>query len=171
MEQLKKNTAEQLALGKFGLERFGTDNDSIRFYTGFPSYDSIRFFYAFIRPSAEQMVYCYASGQRETRPGARNMLLIDELFMFLVRLKLGLFEQDLAHRFQVHRTTVSRKLVSWSNFLYFLLGSQIIWPTKEDVIKFMPYGFKRLYPRTRVILDCTEIFVQTPTSLLLQSQF
>ena len=30
--------------------------------------------------------------------------------------------------------------------------------------------FHHLYPTTRVILDCTEIFVQTPTSLLLQSQ-
>lgn len=29
------------------------------------------------------------------------MQLIDELFMFLVRLKLGLFEKDLAHRFQI----------------------------------------------------------------------
>ena len=35
----------------------------------------------------------------------------------------------------------------------------------------MPESFKAMYPSARVILDCTEIFVQTPTSLLLQSQF
>lgn len=34
----------------------------------------------------------------------------------------------------------------------------------------MPQEFKRLYPSTRVILDCTEIFLETPSSLLLQSQ-
>ena len=34
----------------------------------------------------------------------------------------------------------------------------------------MPENFKELYPQTRVILDCTEIFVQTPSALLLQSQ-
>ena len=34
----------------------------------------------------------------------------------------------------------------------------------------MTEGFKRLYPKTRVILDCTEIYVQSPLSLLLQSQ-
>ena len=34
----------------------------------------------------------------------------------------------------------------------------------------MPDSFKKLYPSTRVILDCTEIYVQTPSSLLLQSQ-
>ena len=116
------------------------------------------------------MTYCYASGERENRPASRNMLLIDEMFMFLVRLKLGLFEQDLADRFEIHISSVSRKLVTWSNFLYFFLGSQIIWPSGADVNRCMPEGFRKLYPSTRVILDCTEIFVQTPTSLLLQSQ-
>lgn len=124
----------------------------------------------YIEPCAETMRYCYASGERESRPGSRSMLLVDEMFMFCVRLKLGLFEQDLAHRFNIHRTSVSRKLITWSNFLYFFLGSQVIWPSREDVNRFMPDGFKRLYPSTRVILDCTEIFVQTPSSLLLQSQ-
>ena len=116
------------------------------------------------------MRYCYASGERESRPGSRSMLLVDEIFMFCVRLKLGLFEQDLADRFNIHRTSLSRKLITWSNFLYFFLGSQVIWPSREDVNRFMPDGFKQLYPSTRVILDCTEIFVQTPSSLLLQSQ-
>ena len=30
------------------------------------------------------------------------MQVVDELFMFLVRLRLGLFEKDLAFRFQIH---------------------------------------------------------------------
>lgn len=34
----------------------------------------------------------------------------------------------------------------------------------------MPDSFKKLYPSTQVILDCTEIYVQTPSSFLLQSQ-
>ena len=34
----------------------------------------------------------------------------------------------------------------------------------------MPRAFKDLYPTTRVIIDCTELYVQTPSSLLLQSQ-
>lgn len=37
MDKLKRQFSEQLALNKFGLERFGTDNESIRFYTGFLS--------------------------------------------------------------------------------------------------------------------------------------
>ena len=70
----------------------------------------------------------------------------------------------------MHISSVSRKLNTWSNYLYFCLGSQMIWATREDIDRHMPEGFKRLYPKTRVILDCTELFVQTPSSLLLQSQ-
>lgn len=98
------------------------------------------------------------------------MLIIDELFLFLVRLRLGLFEQDLADRFLIHISSVSRKITTWANYLYFLLGSQPIWPSRQQVNHYMPENFKALYPNTRVIIDCTEIFVQTPSSLLLQSQ-
>ena len=33
----------------------------------------------------------------------------------------------------------------------------------------MPDSFKRLYPKTRVIIDCTEIFVETQSSLEVQA--
>lgn len=170
IENTKKAAAEELALSKFGLERFSTNNDLVRFYTGFVSYEHIKAFYEIIKPTAERMTYCYATGDRESRPKARTMLVIDELFMFLVRIRLGLFEQDLAHRFKIHISTVSRKIVTWSNYLYFMLGCQVIWPSRENVNNYMPQCFHRLYPSTRVIIDCTEIFVQTPSSLLLQSQ-
>ena len=38
------------------------------------------------------------------------------------------------------------------------------------VIAFMPDCFKQEYPSTRVILDCSEIRVQSPSSLVLQSE-
>ena len=79
-----------MALNKFGMERFGTDNDSIKFYTGFPSYAHIQFFFHFVQPSAEMMTYCHASGGRESTPASGNVLLLDEVFMFLVCLKQGL---------------------------------------------------------------------------------
>jgi hypothetical protein len=99
------------------------------------------------------------------------MQLIDELFMFLCRMKAGLLEQDLAVRFNIHISSVSRKLITWCNFLYFVLGSIPIWPSRQQVDDNMPQCFKKVYPKTRVILDCTEIKTQAPSSLLLSSQF
>ena len=37
IKEIKRQAAEQLALNKFGLKRFHTDNDSIKFSTDFPS--------------------------------------------------------------------------------------------------------------------------------------
>ena len=72
-------------------------------------------FFDFIKPAAETMTYCYASGILENRPNIRAMHLIDKFFMFLVRIKLGLFRQDLAHRFNLHISSVSRKITTWAN--------------------------------------------------------
>ena len=83
IEEIKRQAAKQLALSKFGLERFGTDNDSIKFYTGFPSYAHVQFFFQSEQPSVVIMTYCYASGERESKPVCRNMLLVDEFLFFL----------------------------------------------------------------------------------------
>ena len=159
-------------ISRFGLKRFQADDDSIKFYTGFPSYNHLLKVYSLLEPSAERMSYIYSAGMnvQESWPSARTMVLIDEFFLFLVRVRVGLFAQDLAHRFNIHIATVSRKIITWANFLYFFLGSQVIWASREEIDSHMTEGFKRLYPKTRVILDCTEIYVQSPSSLLLQSQ-
>ena len=98
------------------------------------------------------------------------MVVIDEFFYFLYGWGLVFFAQDLAHRFDIHVTSVSRKVITWANYLYFFLGNQVVWPGRAQIDLHMTEGFKKLYPKTRMILDCTEIYVQTPSSLLLQSQ-
>lgn len=44
-----------------------------------------------------------------------------------------------------------------------------IWASKETVEKTMPDCFKFDYPFTRVILDCTEIFIEKPSCFRAQS--
>ena len=53
----------------------------------------------------------------------------------------------------------------------FLTFLTCIWPSREQVDKTMPKSFKDTYPSVRVIIDCTEIKVQTPSSLTLHSEF
>lgn len=163
---------KQLKLEKFGVNRFSMDGSLILFYTGFSSYKHFVTFYQCIEPNAQNMrsMY-YHGGETMSLAGRkRNMLLIDELFMFLCRLRVGLMEQDLSVRFNCSVATVSRKIITWVNFLYFVLGRIPIWLSKTIVDECMPECFKILYPRTRVILDCTEIRTQQPSSLVLNSQ-
>ncbi|XP_076848005.1 uncharacterized protein LOC143519515 isoform X2 [Brachyhypopomus gauderio] len=100
---------------------------------------------------------------------------IEELFLFLMYLSVGLKQRDLGHRFFIHRTTVSRIIITWANFftpftgLYTLLGSMCIWMPPEVIKTHLPKEFSR-YPDTQVVIDCTELRCQTPSSLLLQSE-
>lgn len=84
-------------------------------------------------------------------------------------LSLGLPLQDLAERFGIDQTTVSRIITMWANFLYHLLGGKSLWLSGEVVQAQLPAEFAS-YPDTQVVLHCTEIYCQTPSDLLLQSE-
>ena len=95
---------------------------------------------------------------------------VDELFLMLVRLRLNLKEQDLANRFEISVSSVSRAFTTWINFCYLCLGSLPCRPDLTMIRSTMPATFKDLYPNTTAIIDATEIRVNIPSSLLLQSQ-
>lgn len=54
-------------------------------------------------------------------------------------------------------------------FLIFGVAPVVSFPPQDVVRRNMPHQFA-LYPTTRVIIDCTEIFVEVPSSMLAQSQ-
>jgi hypothetical protein len=164
---------------RFGLERFSCDDQKIRFYTGFPSYELLTKFYTCIVPHIQAM-QTWSKQQRRKEGELRErcqsrfsyckLSPIDQLFMFLHKLRLGSFDQELADKFLVSQATVSRNTITWVNFLYAILGSQPLWPSREQCKRFMPSIFVKHYPNTRVIIDCTEIYVQSPSSLVLNSE-
>lgn len=168
-----KRLKEQINIERFGVQRFSSDDSMMMFYTGFMSFSLFNAFFNFIKPSASSMTSYYYKASEAINVAVRkqrNMLLIDELFMFLCRLRCGLMEQDLAVRFNIHISTVSRKIITWANFLYFVLGSFNIWPSRDNIQNRMPQVFKQMYPNTRVIIDCTEIPTERPSSLALNSK-
>lgn len=163
---------QKMALEKFGLNRFSYDDEMIEFYTGFPTFTLFMIFFESIRPTAVRMksVYYQQSDEISNRGRPRSMDPIDEFFMFLCRLKWAFLTEDLSVRFNIHKTTVSRKIITWANYLYFILGSICIWPSREQILECMPKDFRILYSKTRVIIDCTEIFTERPSSLVLASK-
>ena len=51
-----------------------------------------------------------------------------------------------------------------------MLESTCIWPSWEKIQKHMPTCFKSMYPDCRGIIDASEIKVQAPSSLVLNSE-
>ena len=64
---------------------------------------------------------------------------------------------------------VSRIWITWIAFLYQRLRALPIWPSGQFVDANMPACFKISYPQTRVIIDCTELFIERPSSCRCQS--
>lgn len=83
-----------------------------------------------------------------------------------MRLWLGLLLEDLSDRFNVSVSTCSNIFnLIWIDVLFVQLQPLIMWPSKETIYATMPCSFKGKFCNCRVIFDCTEVFVQTPSSL------
>ena len=94
----------------------------------------------------------------------RSLSPMNQFFLTLCCIKAGLFEQDLANRFQISQSTVSRIITSWINFMYAKFKEVPTWPSRQVIDYFMPYQFENLYPSTRCIIDATEIYIQMPSN-------
>lgn len=87
----------------------------------------------------------------------------EQLLLVLMKLRLGLMNQDLACRFQIGTGTVSTVFHSWLNIMYENLNAYIIWPSKKQAKRNIPQCFKDVSLRNvRCIIDCSEIFIEKP---------
>ena len=170
---------EDFKESRFGAENITKDPELLTFYTGFVSKERFDSFYSWVEPYAKTMIKWSQiqrgrgkeNYKRRRSSGNFALSLYDKLFLFMIRLRLGLLETDLGVRFDISTSTVSRIILTWSSFLYTMLGQVPIWPTTALIKDSMPECFKNIYPKTRVILDCTEIKVQRPSSKVLNSEF
>lgn len=55
--------------------------------------------------------------------------------------------------------------------MFFRLGSIDIWPHRKTLMENIPESYKKDFPNTIAIIDCTELKVQKPSSLHRQSQW
>ena len=99
----------------------------------------------------------------------KELRWIDEFFLVLMRLRLGLLLCDLADRFCISISTCGNLFERWTVFLYVNFSQLVQWPTREQIRATMPHSFVHHFPRCRVIVDCTELFTRTPASLISQS--
>ncbi|KAL6490092.1 hypothetical protein MHYP_G00004370 [Metynnis hypsauchen] len=174
ISRLRKQIEDLTVSSKFCLERFSASDDDIRFFTRFASHAHLMGFWKQIEPATHNIIRVTRARTVEKtdqvpHSASATVLQPIEFFLFMNYLSLGLMQKDLAHRFRIHRSTVSRIINTWANFLYTVLGAVSIWLDVDTVKTHLPDVFQD-YADTQVILDCTELRCQTPNSLLLQSE-
>lgn len=98
----------------------------------------------------------------------QEMPLRQQFLLVLMRLRQNFDLKELAFKFQIDVQSVSTLFNSWIYFMYGRLGSVSVWPHRDSITEKMPNTYKADFPTTFAILDCTEIKIEKPSSLLLQ---
>ena len=84
--------------------------------------------------------------------------------MVLVRLRLSLLQKQISDIFCISQPSVSKIFTTWITLLYHVFKQVLVrWPAKQLIKKYFPKFFSK-YPRTLVIIDCTEITVDNPSA-------
>ena len=119
IQDLENTISSLLKCGVFHLERFINSDSDFKFYPGFPNYSCFKAFYNYLSPACEHLLYhgsntAPITSDSQTKCGKpRSMSPEQELFLVLIRLRLGLLVQDIAHRFSISTTQVSRIFKTW----------------------------------------------------------
>lgn len=100
---------------QFSMDKIKDDESAGLFSTGFPNHGALISFYNFIEPKLTN-IQCwkgvtllresqpYQVKHNRKKPGpSRKLSCMDELLLVLIRLKAGLFVQDLPYRFGITR--------------------------------------------------------------------
>ena len=146
-------TNSQLALDNSLLQaqKFGVqDNKKTLFYTGLPTCKIFSTLFDLLQP--------YYRLYRHDTPN------IDQFFAVLMYLRLHTPIDDLAYRFKISKSQVSRFFHSWMDTIY-ILQPLVTWPDAGTLQDIMPVVFRKHFSDVR----CNRIFIQRPVSFQAQT--
>ncbi|CAB3992839.1 uncharacterized protein LOC111330135 [Paramuricea clavata] len=148
----KKNLAQKKTLS-FGPHMLVTDQ-KVKFYTGIPSRKAFDSLYGLLLPNLRKLrrwhgpskvsspVKHFAASPKKAGR-TRKLYGKNEFLLTLMKLRLGLLNQDLGDRFHISTTTVSKILTTWFSFLSADLVPLLLFnPPKEAVQLTLPKSFK-----------------------------
>ncbi|XP_018516009.1 uncharacterized protein LOC108872680 isoform X2 [Lates calcarifer] len=152
------------------LQRLQFEPELITFYTGFKDYSTLKAFYSALQPTPEiiwkwkrtlELSYTERSAADYGGFPEQRLCLFDQLFLFLCFVRRGFLPVDVSKQL-MSEDVVRTTYVTWCHYLFFMLGALPIWSTRQTVDELMPPFFRTTFPKTRVVLDMTEIHVQPP---------
>ena len=141
----------------FDQNYFRDDNMKVSFYTGLPTYEVLKATLIHVSPFVKRRT--------------QNLTLFQEIIMVLMKLRLNVPHQDLAYRFGVSQSTLSRTFAHWLFIMDVRLSLLTRWPEREELWRTMPQCFRFSFgTKATVIIDSFEVFCVKPTNLLARAQ-
>lgn len=141
----------------FAEEKYKDDNKKIHYITGLPNYQALMTVFTFVGKSVKQ---------------GRSLKPLEELLVTLAKLRLDLGFKLLGFLTSTSETTACRIFDKWLMALDIrLTPTCIIWPERPELQMTMPNCFKETFGQKVVsIIDCFELQIKRPSSLLARAQ-
>lgn len=150
-QEENKHLKEQLKQSKFGFDSKKDTNAKIILFTGLQSLHVFMWLLDIVK--------------RSTLVLKGGLSWENHLLLVLMKVRLGLTNRDLAYRFELPFSTVSKVLRDWIPMLSSIVKPLIMWPSKNAVRADMAKCFKPKFRNCRCIIDCTEIFIERTYNL------
>ena len=112
-ENLELKNSQSMSLNKEALD--GAD-ERVKFYTGLPSYVIL------------MAVFNFVSAHIPESCSLNSLTNFQQFLMVLMKLRLNLFDKDLAYRFGVSQSTVSRYFKKWIEIMFIHFQPLVKWP-------------------------------------------
>ena len=133
---------------KFCYSRVSSDLNTLNFFTGIGSTT----IFIWILSRVRSLVKIFHSSR---------LSIEDHLLLVMMKLKLGLLNKDIAFRFRISPSIVSKIFRNWIPSLAAVLENCIVWPERPTIRHNLPNSFKKKLV-TVIIIDCSEILIERP---------
>jgi len=159
--------------------KFIKTDKKMNFYTGLSTIKLFEAVYNLLSPYFPRL--CYWRGTKRVisskvkkehfvQSNQKNLTPKNEFLLTLMRLRLTVLNEDLADRFGISVTTCSNIFKTWTRFLAQTLGKLVAWLPKENILDNMPKAFRKAgHSNLRVIIDCSEVFIERSKALDVQA--
>ncbi|XP_065677382.1 uncharacterized protein LOC100200518 [Hydra vulgaris] len=151
-----------------------TRDSDVQFFTGLANSNAFEMLFSYLQRKGNVMHYWKGSkNTNKNLSSPRNLKTItlksltlqQEFLLVMMRLRLGLLTEDLAHRFMISISVVSSVFITWIKLLSLELKWLIHFPDRNNIKRNLPTMFRKYYPKCSIIIDCSELFIETPSSL------
>eukprot|EP00795_Rhopilema_esculentum_P010001 gene10001-18627_t len=119
---------EKLKKGRFGFEKLKKSNKDLKFFTGLPTVAVFLWVVSLVRSNLKK---CSSVLSEE-----------DHVLIVLMKLKLGLMNEDIAYRIGCTNTMISTNFRTWLPGLSSSLKNLIVWPSKIEIKENLPQSFR-----------------------------
>lgn len=145
--------------GSLSYRKLQNDPKLFRFYTGI-TVSQFQHLFKSLGSSVFTLKYWLGTGKIIKK--IKKLSPENQLLLTLVKLRQNFPNKDLAYRFGISSSMVSRIVITWIQILY--KSTEPLWkkmfPSRDLIRKHLPSCF-RSFKNVRILIDCFEIFVQS----------